>query len=123
MPAVGTNDKSLTSEEVSYMEAAENADSSTPPRATAPQDRRDAQFALRGGKRARGSGRNDIVFGGSGAEVCERARNATATIAKAVPLLYVRRGELSYIKPEAMAGECRAGVRARHAVPLLRRRS
>jgi len=32
------------------MEAAENADPSTPPRATAPQDRRDAQFALRGRK-------------------------------------------------------------------------
>jgi hypothetical protein len=70
---VGTKYKSLTSEEVSYMEATENADPSIPPHATAPQDRRDAQFALCGGKaRTGGSGREDIVFGGSCAEVCER---------------------------------------------------
>src|SRR5579864_7767929 len=82
--------RSLTSEEVSYIVAAENADPSTPPRATAPRGRRGAQFALRGGKaRTRGSGREDIFLRAAVPRCASGVRKATAKLAKAVPLLYL----------------------------------
>jgi len=89
MPAVGTKCKSLTSEEVSYMEAAENADPSAPSRAHRPAGQAGRTICAARWKKSARLWSDDIVFGGSGAEVCERARKATATIAKAVPLLYL----------------------------------
>jgi hypothetical protein len=89
MPAVGTTCESLTSEEVSYMEAAENADPSAP-RATAPQDRRDAQFALRGGKaRTRAPVRMTSFLEAAVPRCASGVRKATAKIAKAVSLRYI----------------------------------